>query len=66
MCQVGGCACRYHAKYTRGVVETGEEWGKLAELQIARVAERKEISKKQLAEEDLPDGLIVDIKGGVE
>ena len=62
MCQLGGCACRYHMMYTRGVVEKGEEWGKLAEFQIGKVAAQKEILKKQLEEGDIPDGLRVEIR----
>ena len=49
-------------KYTRGVVEKGEEWGKLSELQIDKVEVQKEIWKKQVGEEDMPDGLVIDIR----
>ena len=31
-------------------------WGRLAELQIDKVAAHKEISLKQLGEDDIPDG----------
>ena len=61
--QVGGCARRYHIQYTRGVIEKGEVWGKLAELQIDKVEVRMEISKKQLWAGDIPDGLRVEIRG---
>ena len=57
MCHVGGCDCRYRVKYTRWVIARGDEWGKLAELQIGKVAAQKEIPNKQLGEEDIPDGL---------
>ena len=57
MRQVGGFACRYHVMYTRGVIEKGEGRGKLAELQIDKVAAQKEISKKQLEEEGIPGGI---------
>ena len=63
MCQVGGFACRYRVKYTRGVVGRGAEWGKLAELQIDKVSAQKDISKKRLEEEDIPGGLRVEIRG---
>ena len=36
ICQVGGCACRYHMNYTRGVIEREEMRGRLSELQIDR------------------------------
>ena len=62
MCHIGGCDCRHHMKYTRGVVEKGEEWGKLSELQIDKVEVQKEIWKKQVGEEDMPDGLVIDIR----
>ena len=50
MCQVGGFAYRYRMKYTRGVVEKGEEWWGLSEFQIDKVALQKEISRQQLEE----------------
>ena len=62
MRQIGGCACRYHMKYKRGVIEKGEEWGKLSELQIDEVAEQKEITKMQLGEDEIPGGLVIDIR----
>ena len=62
MCQVGGFSFRYRTKYTRGVIERGEERGKLAELQIDKVAAQREVTKKQLEGEDIPDGLRVEIK----
>ena len=34
ICQEGGCACRFHMMYTKGVVGKGDIWEKLAELQI--------------------------------
>ena len=37
-------------KYTRGIVEKEDIWEKLAELQIDKVAARKEILKKKLEE----------------
>ena len=62
MCQVGGWACRYRMKYTRGVGEDGEIWGRLAELRIDKVAVRKEILQRQSGEGDIPDGLRVELR----
>ena len=61
-CQVGGCACRYHVKYTSGVIEKGEYWVGLDELNIDKVESQKDISKKLLEEGDIPDGLRVAIR----
>ena len=68
ICQEGGCDCLYRVKYTRGVVEKGDIWGKLAELQIDKVAAQKAILKKKLEEEDIPNALrteLIDELGGI-
>ena len=62
MYQVAGFAPRYHAKYTRGVIEKGEMWYRLAEWEIDKVAAQKEISQKQLGEGDIPDGLSAELR----
>ena len=62
MCQIGGCSCRYDVKYTRGVIEKGEERGELSDLQIDKVAAQKDIAKKKLGEDDIPDGLRIEIR----
>ena len=49
VCKVEDCACMYQMKYARGFGEKGEErGGPLAELQLGKVAARKEILEKQL------------------
>ena len=51
-----------HEVYERGHRERRRAGGKLSELLIDKVEVQKEILKKQLEEEDIPDGLSVEIK----
>ena len=39
----------------------GKNGGKLSEFQIGKVAAQKDISKKQLGGDGIPDGLKIDI-----
>ena len=49
-------------KYTRGVIEKGEVWGKLPEFEIDKVAVQKEIPTGQLEEGDISEGLRAEIR----
>ena len=46
ICRLQSCACRYRMRYTRGVEVKEDMWGRLAELQIDKVAAQKDILKK--------------------
>ena len=54
LCQENGGAFRPHVKYARGVVVKGDIRERRAELQIGRVAARKDILERQLAEGIFP------------
>ena len=52
-----GCARRYRVKYGRCVVAKGGIWGRIAELQIDRVASQSDILERQLSDDDIPNAL---------
>ena len=53
----GGFACRYHMEYTSGIVEKGDICDRMAELQIDKIPDQKEILKKKLEGGDISEAL---------
>ena len=58
------CARRYRMRYTRGVEVNGDMWDRPAELQIDKVAVRKDIPTNQLGDEEISGDLRAQLRGG--
>ena len=55
ICQIplkDGRSCRYHMIYTRGIKLKRDQWGRLEELQVDRIASWRDIPKRHIDEKE--------------